>query len=490
MKIVNQRLVHDDDTSVQFQASPNIGAGKLQPKYLVIHFTEGQTLLGAVITLTTKENKKSSHLVIGRDGTVEQLVPFDKIAFHAGVSAWKELTDLNRFSIGVELDNAGMLQKTPEGWKAWFGRIYPAEEVLEAVHKNGTKVAGWHTFPPEQLKALQEAATALVKEYGLEDIVGHDDISAKWDPGPAFPMEEFRKEVMLLAGVPVQLEEPVLELPKEEVVIPTAPPPGPPIPHAEIPPVPPGPPAEAPVLAKRIPVIEYQDTEYRQGPRVVMRTEWFLKQLEWLSDHGYKTLTGEELLRFVRGEFRPPQKSCAIRFDLSKPLYDNFRDVIIPALEKYSLRAFLFVQVNMVGEGNQDGCVSWGNLIEWEREGVIEIASHSVYHPDYKKISAAERLWDARESKRAIEEKVGQPIRFFGFPMDSAPEHPEAFLQAAGYSLGFVGPRMERSVLFKDPDPYALPCYYPFSDPRYYPAINGMKGLDFGEMIEKATEVC
>jgi N-acetylmuramoyl-L-alanine amidase len=504
LKILDHRLVNDENAPLRFQPSPCIGKGQLDPKYLIIHYTEGQTLAGAVITLTTKENKVSSHVVIGRDGTVVQLVPFDKIAWHASVSSWNGLQDMNQYSIGIELDNAGMLQKSPQGWRASFGRIYPDKEVLEAVHKFGTKKVGWHTYPTEQLKACQDVAVALVKQYGLEDILGHDDIAPKrkWDPGPAFPMEDFRKEVMRLAklpvpgpGIPVPAEEPqvketfppVVESPQE------APPEEPPVketppPVAENPKeTPPEVPAET-VLAKKIPVIEYHDTEYTQGPTVVIHTEWFLAQLQWLSDNGYKTLTGEELVRFVQGEYRPPQKSFALRFDLGAPIYRNFKDVIIPALKEFSFRAFFFMLTSMTKEENREGCVSWANLIEWEKAGYIEVASHGTYHPDYKKITPAQRLWDARESKRFIEEKVGHPILFFGFPMDSSPEHPEAFLRAAGYSLGFVGPRMERSVLFKDPDPFALPCYYPYSDPRYYPAINGMKGLDFGGMIEKATE--
>jgi peptidoglycan/xylan/chitin deacetylase (PgdA/CDA1 family) len=245
--------------------------------------------------------------------------------------------------------------------------------------------------------------------------------------------------------------------------------------------------ATDPTLARRIPVVEYHDTEYSQGPTVQMHTQWFLDQLQWLSDNGYRCLKSDELVQFVLGQSRPAQKSFALRFDLGAPIFQNFNDVIIPALEKYSFHAFFFVLTSMIKEDNGDKCVCWNNLLEWEKAGLIEVASHGVYHPDYQKITMAQRLWDARESKRLIELKIGHPISFFGFPKDSAPQHPETFLKPLGYRLAFAGPRMERSVLYKDPNPFALPCYYPYSDNKYYPAINGMKGLDFGGMIQNAA---
>ena len=142
MKILNQRLLKDDSTPYSFQLSPNIGPGKLDPKFLVIHYTEGASLAGSVLWLTNKESLVSSHLAIGRDGTIIQMVPFDRIAWHAGVSTWDGLTDLNRYSIGIELDNAGMLQNTPRGWMSSFNHVYPDDQVIQAVHKFGTKKYG------------------------------------------------------------------------------------------------------------------------------------------------------------------------------------------------------------------------------------------------------------------------------------------------------------------------------------------------------------
>ena len=87
-------------------------------------------------------------------------------------------------------------------------------------------------------------------------------------------------------------------------------------------------------LASRIPALEYHYTEFKMGETIQMKTEWFLAQMQWLSDNGFKTLTGDDLIHFVQGDSRPPQKSCVLRFDLGQPALQNYQDVIIPALEK------------------------------------------------------------------------------------------------------------------------------------------------------------
>lgn len=196
MKITRHRLFDDDDNAFRWHQSPNHG-GKLEPEYLVIHYTAGRNLEESVDWLGRKVSKASAHVVIGRDGTIVQQVSFDRVAWHAGASAWEGRVGLNRWSIGIELDNAGRLTRHGSRWRAWFGGTYDPDSVLEATHKHESEPAGWHVYTPEQLDAALKLATTLVEKYGLRDIIGHDDISPgrKSDPGPAFPMSSFRARI-------------------------------------------------------------------------------------------------------------------------------------------------------------------------------------------------------------------------------------------------------------------------------------------------------
>ncbi|HKK38190.1 MAG TPA: N-acetylmuramoyl-L-alanine amidase [Cryomorphaceae bacterium] len=194
------------------------------PDSIVIHYTAGSSASGSAAWLKRPEVKASAHLVIGRDGSVFQIVPFNIQSWHAGVSAYGGRSGYNRYSIGIELDNAGFLTKTGNVFRATFGRTYSADEVLKAKHRHEGKERYWHTYTEAQINTCREICELLIDHYGVKEIVGHDEISPgrKQDPGPAFPMNEFRNDLLQLANAQVietrqDTEEPHLGLPGKVV---------------------------------------------------------------------------------------------------------------------------------------------------------------------------------------------------------------------------------------------------------------------------------
>lgn len=167
------------------------------PKYIVIHFTTGTRMESTIAHFRNELSGVCTHLLIGRDGRVIQFLPFDKIAFHAGYSWWERDSSLNRFSIGIELDNAGFLKESSEGWKR-KNTIIPDEKVKLAAHWRESKVRGWEKFTQAQLQVTLEIVRALKEHYGsIVEILGHDEVNLRerLDPGPLFPMERFRKKL-------------------------------------------------------------------------------------------------------------------------------------------------------------------------------------------------------------------------------------------------------------------------------------------------------
>jgi N-acetylmuramoyl-L-alanine amidase len=192
MKIVKHQL-----QGITKKDTPNKG-GLLEPRYLVFHYTSGRSAQESIDWLCNPNAKASAHLVVARDGSITQLVPFNVVAWHAGVSQWEGLTGLNQYSIGIEMDNAGRLTKAGNTYRAWFQNEYQSEEVIQATHKFEQAPAYWHVYTEAQIKAALDLALILVATYGLRDILGHEDIAPgrKSDPGPAFPLADIRSRIM------------------------------------------------------------------------------------------------------------------------------------------------------------------------------------------------------------------------------------------------------------------------------------------------------
>jgi len=197
MQIKNHLL---EGTGVQFEETPN-QSGEFKAEDLdtiIIHYTAGPSAKSAIRTLTSPKVKASAHLVIDRDGSIIQLAPFNIITWHAGKSAYQGRTGFNKYAIGIELVNAGPLDKSGSKYRAWYGTKYGDDDVIEAVHRNQTRPKYWQTYTEEQIEVTKELCELLIDAYNIVHVLGHEEISPKrkQDPGPAFPLDKLRDHLM------------------------------------------------------------------------------------------------------------------------------------------------------------------------------------------------------------------------------------------------------------------------------------------------------
>jgi len=203
MKVKNHKL-----TGHWYRVSGDVGGELEPPRFIVVHYTAGgsgaasrdymlksptqkQRLLGSASKVYA-----SAHVVIDRDGSIWQIVPFNRKARHAGRSTWKGLQSLNRYSVGIEIANYGWLDRQGDGsYKRSDTPRFNAEGVTVAPMPSETRIMGWENYPSAQLEAAEQVCRALLAAYpSITEIVGHQEISPgrKFDPGPAFPMQCFR----------------------------------------------------------------------------------------------------------------------------------------------------------------------------------------------------------------------------------------------------------------------------------------------------------
>lgn len=166
---------------VPFYPTPNQGGlMPRKPRAIILHYTASTNLETTLRWLQSPLASVSAHFLIDQKGNVFQLVGCDEVAWHAGVSEWKGISNLNDDSIGIELLNAGRIENGEIGGK----------DVALAFHKNGGNEAYWERYPAAQLKACRELIKAIRKQYPtIQDVIGHDDVSPgrKIDPGPLLP---------------------------------------------------------------------------------------------------------------------------------------------------------------------------------------------------------------------------------------------------------------------------------------------------------------
>jgi len=192
MKIVKHWLEKENDTEkIVISKSGNAG-DLIDPDYVVIHYTATKDANSAInwfMNTSSNPDRIAAHIVLDYDGTITQLVPFNQKANHAGTSTWDGVDFFNSHSVGIEIVNPGFAGKQIN------------DKVIKASHKHkfwaGKEFSFWYAYPPAQIKALYKICKLLFETYHLVNAVGHDDISPgrKSDPGPAFPWDDFKKNV-------------------------------------------------------------------------------------------------------------------------------------------------------------------------------------------------------------------------------------------------------------------------------------------------------
>ncbi|MEO1051991.1 MAG: N-acetylmuramoyl-L-alanine amidase [Bacteroidota bacterium] len=168
------------------------------PDSIIIHYTAGKSAQSSAKYLSRNDVKASAHIVLGRDGRILHLVPFDTVSWHAGRSEYGGRKWYNNFSIGIEIDNAGPLTKVGNEFQSWFGQRYPENEAVQGVHRNESRPRYWHAYTPTQIEVCEDICRLLIEKYNIKSILGHEEIAPgrKQDPGPAFPLDRFRNNLL------------------------------------------------------------------------------------------------------------------------------------------------------------------------------------------------------------------------------------------------------------------------------------------------------
>lgn len=146
-------------------------------KFIILHYTVTDDKDS--LDILTRGEVSANYLVLTQPKLIDekpvvlQLVPERKRAFHAGQSHWRNRTNINDTSIGIEIVNPGFTEDT-------LG--------------NQT----WYRFGEGQIAAVASLVKDLMQRYQIkpEYVLGHSDIAPlrKTDPGRLFPWKQLASQ--------------------------------------------------------------------------------------------------------------------------------------------------------------------------------------------------------------------------------------------------------------------------------------------------------
>lgn len=163
---VKNHILYENGQPVTYKQTPNVSSGTKDIRFIVLHYDGSSNETSAVNWLTQKGSGVSCDLHITKSGKVTQMAKFNQITWHVGKSAWKGLTSLNKYAIGIEQQNVSAQSDWTE------------TQVLKCI----------------------EVCKALVAAYpSITEILAHSEVATpagrKDDPGPKFPMDRVRQAV-------------------------------------------------------------------------------------------------------------------------------------------------------------------------------------------------------------------------------------------------------------------------------------------------------
>lgn len=202
---------------------------------------------------------------------------------------------------------------------------------------------------------------------------------------------------------------------------------------------------------------------HRFGPTVAdsmtTRSAVFEAQLRRLRADGYRILPLASVLAGLAGREALPDKAVAITVD------DGHRTVyteLLPIIRRAGVPVALFIYPSAIGKA--DYALTWQQLAEIVASGLVEVHSHTYWHPDFRvekrRLAAdAYRRFVDRQlagSRRVLQARLGVDADCLAWPYGIHDDELATAAAAAGYQAAFA--LGERHATAADL-PFALPRY-------------------------------
>jgi peptidoglycan/xylan/chitin deacetylase (PgdA/CDA1 family) len=209
-----------------------------------------------------------------------------------------------------------------------------------------------------------------------------------------------------------------------------------------------------------IPILLYHRLGQVVSDSMTVKTSVFASHLEYLQTHGYTVIPLRRLIAYIAGEAPPPPvRSVVITAD------DGHKSVftdMFPLVSRYHIPITLFIYPSAIS--NAKYAMTWQQLREMQDSGLVDIESHTYWHPNFKK--EKKRLSeDAYEnfvhmqlskSKEVLEQRLGIHVDMLAWPYGIYDDELINSARQLGYIAGFT---LKRRHAERSDNLMALPRY-------------------------------
>ena len=180
-----------------------------------------------------------------------------------------------------------------------------------------------------------------------------------------------------------------------------------------------------------VPVLNYHQINDEKHSALTLHVDQFKEQMEYLHNHGYNTITLNQLYDYLQNGTELPDKPIVITFD--DGYVDNYKHAL-PILKEYNMKATLFM---ISDAANTPGFVSTEQMREMEAAG-FDIQGHTNHHKILTHMDPTELPDAILGGKTSMEGILGEPIVYLAYPGGFNDMLVQYVTKQSGYKMAFT----------------------------------------------------
>ena len=194
----------------------------------------------------------------------------------------------------------------------------------------------------------------------------------------------------------------------------------------------------APPQNLSIPILVYHHIRKQEGWakstwswKMTVTPQTFERDMQWLKDKGYVSLSLDALVGAMDGTAPMPEKPVVITFD------DNNLsqyDLAAPIMEKYGFIGVFYI---VSGRIDTKGLINREKILDLAARG-HDIQSHTISHQVLTQLGDAALKAQLQDSKKTLEDLLGKPVNHLAYPGTAHNQRVRDAAKAAGYVTATV----------------------------------------------------